>query len=244
MDPVEVFKNECKERIAGYPSDAKLQKSAKEFFRESLRAKYSYNFTWLGRPIIQHPQDILALQEVIWSVKPDCIIEVGIAHGGSIIFSASMLELLGGERRVIGIDVDIRKHNRKEIEKHPMYRKISMVEGSSTASTVFQQVKELAQPYRSIMVILDSDHSHDHVFKELQLYAPLVSINSYCVVFDGIIEELPKDFFSNRDWGPGNSPKSAVSQFIQENSYFIIDKEIDKKLVVTAVLSGFLKRIR
>jgi cephalosporin hydroxylase len=243
MDPIAEFKRERDERIAGYQADRPLRESGRAFLAETLRAKYSYNFTWMGRPVIQYPQDMIALQEIIWNVKPDCIIEAGIAHGGSIIFSASLLELLGGDGIVIALDIDIRKHNRAEIEKHPMFRRITMIEGSSVDERIAAQVRTLAANRSRIMVILDSDHTHEHVLRELKLYAPLVTAGSYCVVFDGIIEDMPDGFYSDRRWGPGNNPKTAVREFLKTNANFTIDTELEAKLVVTAAPSGYLKRI-
>lgn len=243
-NPVEEFKEECRERILSYPSDENLQKSGKSFLFETLRTKYSYNFTWFGRPIIQYPQDIVALQEIIWRVKPECILEIGIAHGGSLIYSASMLELLGNDGIVLGVDIDIRAHNRAEIEKHPMSHRIKMIEGSSIDDAIAKQVYDIAGKYRSVMVSLDSNHTHAHVLRELQLYSGLVSVGSYCVVFDGIIEDMPEGFYSDRDWGPGNNPRTAIREFLTNNNDFIVDEEIEAKLVVTAAPSGYLKRVR
>jgi cephalosporin hydroxylase len=242
MDPITQFKQERTDRIAGYPADKPLTSSAHNFLVESLRARYSYNFTWMGRPIIQYPQDIVALQELIWQVQPDCIIETGIAHGGSLIFSASMLELLGNNGTVIGVDIDIRKHNRIEIEKHPMFRRITMVEGSSVDAGIVQQVRTLASKYHRIMVCLDSMHTHDHVLAELRAYAPMVSVGSYCVVFDGIIEDVPPEFYPDRNWGPGNNPKTATMAFLRETPDFEIDQQTENKLLLTAAPSGFLRR--
>ncbi|MDR0335659.1 MAG: cephalosporin hydroxylase family protein [Planctomycetaceae bacterium] len=210
----------------------------------SIDEKYSYNFTWLGRPIIQYPQDIIALQEIIWNVKPDLIIETGIAHGGSIIFSASMLELLGVNGHVLGIDIDIRKHNRVEIEKHPMFKRITMFEGSSIAPEMVDRVIEFAKPYKTVMLVLDSNHTHDHVFAELQYYTPLVTKESYCVVFDTIIEDMPSGSFPDRLWDKGNNPKTAVWEFLKQNNNFEIDKSIENKLLITAAPDGYLKRIK
>lgn len=244
MNPIEQFKQERCERIASYPQNPKINETGREFLIETLRSKYSYNFSWMGRPIIQYPQDIVALQEIIWRVKPDCIIETGIAHGGSTVFLASMLELLGEDGVVIGVDVDIRQHNRVEIEKHTMYKRINMIEGSSTDESVVEQVKNYAASRKRVMLCLDSDHSHSHVLEELRQYAPLVSVGSYCVVFDGIIEMVRHGFFKNRTWGPGNSPFSAIQAFLDETNEFEIDQEIENKLVITAAPSGYLKRIR
>lgn len=244
MDPIQEFQKECSERIASYSNNHKLIESAQEYLQESCAIKYSYNFSWMGRPIIQYPEDIVAMQEIIWKVKPDLIIETGIAHGGSIIFSASMLELLGGENReVIGLDIDIRAHNRKEIESHPMFKRITMFEGDSTSPEIAKQVYDIAKKHEKILVCLDSNHTHDHVLKELKLYAPLVSAGSYCVVFDTVIEDLPDDMFPDRPWGHGNNPKTAVHEYLKDHSEFIIDKSIEQKLLVTVAPSGYLKRI-
>jgi cephalosporin hydroxylase len=243
-NPIEEFKRERRERIASYRDDTYLKESGRNFLAQTLRAKYSYNFMWMGRPIIQYPQDMVALQEIIWSVKPDCIIETGIAHGGSIIFSASMLELLGNDGIVIALDIDIRAHNRVLIESHPMKKRITMIEGSSTDPAIAARVRELAAQRSRIMVVLDSDHTHDHVLGELKLYAPCVSVGSYCVVFDGVIEDMPDGFYSNRRWGSGNNPKTAVLEYLKSNDHFEVDLELEHKLVVTAAPSGYLRRIR
>jgi len=244
MNLVEQFKFERAERIVANGEDAPLRNAAQHFLSESLRAKYSYNFTWMGRPIIQYPQDLLALQEIIWLVKPDLIIETGIAHGGSIIFSASMLDIIGENGKVVGIDIDIRAHNRVEIENHPMYRRITMIEGSSIDESIAIQVRELAVNCKRVMVLLDSNHTHDHVLKELELYAPLVTPGSYLVVYDGVIENMPDQFADDRPWGRGNNPLTAIRKFLQDNPDFIPDVDIENKLLITAAPSGYLKRIR
>ena len=242
-DPVNLFRQERKKLMASYAEDNALKESGRSFLYQTLRAKYSYNFSWMGRPIIQYPQDIMALQEIIWNVKPDCIIETGVAHGGSVVFSASMLELLGNNGIVIALDIDIRKHNRIEIERHPMMKRITMIEGSSVDTEIAAKVKDIAAGRSRVLVCLDSDHTHDHVLAELELYAPLVSIGSYCVVFDGIIEDMPEGFFPDRRWGPGNNPKTAVMEYLKKNKNFVIDHEIENKLVITAAPSGYLHRI-
>jgi cephalosporin hydroxylase len=221
-------------------SDRKLSELSNQWFVSSSKYEYSYHFKWLGRPIIQFPQDILALQEIIWEVKPDLIIETGIAHGGSLIFSASMLELIG-DGRVLGVDIDIREHNRVEIEKHPMYKRIDMIEGSSIDQEIVDQVHEFAKNKKQIMVILDSMHTHDHVLKELGLYSPLVTKGSYLLVFDTIIEDMPKGFFSDRPWDKGNNPKTAVHKFLKKTDRFEIDKDIQNKLLITVAPDGYLK---
>ncbi len=218
--------------------------SCLDFLIESCKAKYSYNFTWMGRPIIQYPQDIIAMQELIWKIKPDLIIETGIAHGGSLIFYASMLELIGGEGKVLGVDIDIREHNRKEIVKHPMYKRISLIEGSSINPSVAEQVYTYAKDVGRVLVCLDSNHTHDHVLRELELYAPLVTVGSYCVVFDTVIQDLPDELFPDRPWGKGNNPKTAVWEFLKTNDVFMIDNDIWRKLLISVAPDGYLKRVK
>lgn len=226
-----------------------LKKISNDWIVESATYKYSYNFEWLGRPIIQYPQDIIAIQEIIWKVQPDLIIETGIAHGGSLILSSSMLELnaiCGGAQKaeVLGIDIDIREHNRVAIESHPMYKRISMIQGSSTSSEVIQQVKDKTKGKGRVLVILDSNHTHEHVFAELKAYAPLVSKGSYCVVFDTVIEDMPEGSFPDRPWGKGNNPKTAVHEFLKTHDEFEIDKSIENKLMITVAPDGYLKRMK
>lgn len=244
MDPIKQFNKERTERIASYANNKPLQASARGFLRESLHADYSYNFTWMGRPVFQYPQDLVALQEIIWAVQPDLIIEIGIAHGGSLVFHASMLELLGGDRFVLGIDVDIRAHNRAKIEQHPMFRRIRMIEGSSIDESIVQQAHDAAVGCRSVMICLDSNHTHDHVLAELNFYASLVSVGSYVVVFDGIVEQMPASFSADRLWGPGDNPLTAVRAFLRDHDDFVVDEEIEAKLQITAAPSGYLRRIR
>jgi len=243
-NPIKQFEEEVRQNVNRLGENKKLKVLALKFTIESLKNKYSYNFRWLGRPIIQHPQDIVALQEIIWDIKPDLIVETGIAHGGSLILSASILELIGEKGRVIGIDIDIRKHNRSEIGRHPMMKRISMIERSSTDPKVVAQVKKLAKGKKRVLVYLDSHHSHDHVLKELELYSPLVSKGSYIIVFDTIAEYLPKGIIVNRPWGKGNNPKTAVDEFLRTHKNFIADKEIENKLLITCAPGGYLKRIR
>jgi cephalosporin hydroxylase len=247
------FDDEVVERVRLNLKNHQLMSSAKSFMQNSTKPKYSYNFSWLGRPIIQYPQDIVAMQELIWKIKPDLIIETGIAHGGSLIFSASMLALLdmcfkreneSPQRMVLGIDVDIRDHNKKRIEEHPLSGKIKMIQGSSIDENVFKRVKELASNYRNILICLDSNHTELHVLEELRLYAPLTSIGSYCVVFDTIIEDLQDGMYPDRPWSVGNNPKTAVNKFIKENNNFSIDHDVDGKLLISVAPGGYLKRYK
>ena len=240
----ERFEQEKHEYITQLGESASLRQASRNWIREVSQLKYSYHFTWLGRPIIQFPQDIVAVQEIIWRVRPDLIIETGIAHGGSLVFHASMLELAGGDGQVLGIDVDIRAHNRVEIEKHSVANRIILIEGSSTDDAVAQQVRELALSKQRVMLLLDSNHTHEHVLRELRLYSPLVTAGSYAVVFDTIIEDMPDGFSRDRAWGKGNNPRTAVREFLKTNDRFVIDKEIQDKLLITVAPDGYLKCVK
>lgn len=208
------------------------------------KTEYMYNFDWLGLPIIQFPQDMVALQEIIWQTKPDIIIETGVARGGSIIFHASMLQLLNQDGKVIGVDIDIREHNRKAIEEHPLSFRINLIQGSSIDQSTVDQVKALLKPTDKVMVVLDSNHTHDHVLKELELYSPFVSQECYLVVLDTIVEDTPDELYPDRPWGKGNNPKTAVHAFMKTTDRFQIDEIIPNKLVLTAAPDGYLKCIK
>ncbi len=208
------------------------------------RYNYSYNFTWLDRPVIQFPQDIIAMQEIIWKIKPDLIIETGIARGGSLIFYASMLELIGNNGIVVGIDVDIRQHNKAEIEKHSMFKRIVLIEGSSTDPSIIEKVGNFTKKKTKVLVVLDSNHTHEHVLKELNLYSSFVTKGSYLIVLDTIIEDLEDDFFSEKPWGKGNNPKTAVKEFLKNTGRFEVDKDIENKLQITVAPDGYLKCIK
>ncbi|MBC3917338.1 cephalosporin hydroxylase family protein [Undibacterium sp. CY18W] len=249
MNPIKQFEAERDQRIEQLGQDSEFREQSRSWLEQSMRRQYVYNFSWLGRPIIQNPIDMVAMQEIIWNVQPDLIIETGIAHGGSIIYSASLLELnaaCGGnpDALVLGIDIDIRQHNKDAILQHPMARRIQMLEGSSVAPDIVQQVQDIARGKQRIVVFLDSNHTHEHVLAELQAYAPLVSKDSYCVVFDTFVEDVPADVFDNRPWQPGNSPKTAVHEYLKTHPEFVIDKSMHNKLQITVAPDGFLKRIQ
>ena len=257
MTPEQQFAAERAERLADYAQDTAFQDLSRQWLQTSMDKKYVYNYDWLGRPIIQYPQDMVAIQELVWTVRPDLIIETGIAHGGSLILSASLLAMLDmcdaidsgstidprqSARKVIGIDIDIREHNRAAILAHPMASRIQMVQGSSVAPDVVAQVREAAQGYKKVMVFLDSMHTHDHVLGELEAYAPLVSPGSYCVVFDTFVEDMPPHFFADRPWDVGNNPKTATRQWLASHPDFSVDRSMESRLMVTVAPEGFLKR--
>lgn len=259
MDKIREFENEVQQNIAAQSADKPLQAQSLRWNIASASHGYTYNFQVLGRPIIQFPQDIVAMQELIWVIKPDLIIETGIAHGGSLMLSASMLALLDmteaidagrridprvSRRKVVGIDIDIRSHNRAAIESHPMFSRIQMIQGSSIEPAVIDQVRSIASGYQRILVYLDSKHTHDHVLAELEAYAPLASPGSYCVVFDTIIEDAPDHLSSDRPWGKGNNPKTAVWEYLKTHPEFEIDKNIQDKLLITVAPDGYLKRLQ
>ncbi|SEQ32363.1 Cephalosporin hydroxylase [Devosia sp. YR412] len=251
------FQDEVAARVAAIGQNHALKGAAETFSNQSIAAQYSYNFSSLGRPIIQYPQDMVAMQELIWTTRPDVIVETGIAHGGSLILSASMLALLdycdaveAGElldprqpkRRVVGVDIDIRAHNLAAIKAHPMSNRIDMIQGSSIDASIVEQVRAKVGAAKRVLVSLDSNHTHDHVLGELKAYAPMVTPGSYCVVFDTIIEDLPADAYPDRPWGHGDNPKTAVWKYLETHPEFEIDTTIDDKLLISVAPSGFLRR--
>jgi cephalosporin hydroxylase len=243
VDCMSNHNEEVEKNIKSLSKDKSLHDLTTTWFNETIKHNYSFNFSWMGRPIIQYPQDMIAMQEILWKVQPDLIIETGIAHGGSLIYYASILELIG-KGEVLGIDIDIRAHNRQSIEEHSMFKRISLVEGSSISEEVLEQVATFAKNKQTILVILDSNHSHDHVLKELELYSPFVTKESYLVVFDTVIEDMPNKYFHDRPWGNGNNPKTAVWEFLKENDSFVIDKDVQNKLLITVAPDGYLKRVK
>lgn len=243
MDPIKAFEEERTRRIEEQHDNAPLTKHAREFTAESMRSQYSYNFSWMGRPIIQYPQDMVAMQELLWEVQPDIVIETGIAHGGSLIYYASILELIGNGY-VLGIDIDIREHNRKAIEAHPMFKRIEMIQGGALDDSVMDAVRKHAEGKKRVLVSLDSNHTHDHVLKELELYSPLVTKGSYLVVFDTAVELAPDDLNKDRPWSVGNNPMTAVREFLKDNDRFSIDAAMDGKLLISMAPGGYLKCLK
>lgn len=243
MDDFKEFEKQRNESIKIIGDDKELFKLGFDFVKKSGEHRYSYNFDWLGMPIIQYPQDIIAIQEIIWNVKPDLIIETGVARGGSLVFYSSLLEILGNKGKVVGVEIDLRAHNRARIQAHPMAKNIEFVDGSSIDQQTVAQVKAKIKPGAKVMVVLDSNHTHEHVMKELELYSPLVSKDSYLVVMDTSVDLMPDDYYPDRPWGKGDNPRTAVKEFIAHNKNFLIDETIHKKLVFTVAYDGFLKRV-
>ena len=250
------YETEVSKRLKAMSQDADLKVAAKAFLETSIAAQYSYNFNWLGVPIIQYPQDIMALQEIVWQVRPDVIVETGIARGGSLSLSASLLALLdlsdmqaSGQRpltprRVIGVDIDIRPHTRQAIGQHPFKDRITMIEGSSVDAEVIASVRDAVGDAKTVLVCLDSHHGHDHVLQELETYAPLVSVGSYCIVFDTVIDDLEEPLLFGRPWGPGDNPKTAVNAWLKGRDDFTINKDVDHKLQVSVAKDGYLLRVK
>lgn len=258
MTPEDQFEQETRSEVAQMGADPAFKELTLEWMQAANQHKYSYHFHSLGRPIIQYPQDMVAMQQIIWDVRPDLIIETGIAHGGSLIQSAAMLAMLdmcdaisAGEtmnpavskRKVLGVDIDIRAHNKAAIKAHPMASRIEMMQGSAIDPQLVEQVHEFASGFERVLVCLDSMHSHDHVFGELNAYAPLVSVGSYCIVFDTLIEDLPDAPDSPRPWSVGDNPKTAVEAWLPDNPQFEIDWSVENSLAATVAPSGYLKRI-
>ncbi|MCM2291449.1 cephalosporin hydroxylase family protein [Allorhizobium sp. BGMRC 0089] len=270
MSVVEDFKATVRQNIEAIGNDKAFLDLSNHWMEKCIPLGYMYNFSWMGRPVIQMPQDIYAIQEMIWSVKPDLVIETGIAHGGSLILSASILAMIdyceavekgesldpkASRRKVIGVDIDIRAHNRAAIEAHPLAHKIEMFQGSSIAAETVDAVKKAAEGYKTVMVFLDSNHTHEHVLEELELYAPLTSKGSYCAVWDTLVEDMPADMYPNRPWGPGDNPKTAVWAYLDklktegrtaadgDRLMLDYDRSLENKLAITVSRDGFLKRV-
>lgn len=242
-DTVEYYR-QVKINIKKQGQNESLKKLSVKWRSEASKSKYVYNYEWMGMPVIALPQDIMAMQEIIYKINPDLIIETGVARGGSSVFYASMMKLLGGTGKVISIDIDIRPHNYVKIANHPLSSYIQLIEGSSVDPKVYTKVLGLSKSKKRIMVFLDSNHTHKHVLQELKYYAPMVTKGSYCVVMDTSIEDEPESNFPNRPWGKGNNPRTAVWEYLKINKHFTIDYEIQNKLLITSAPDGFLKKIK
>lgn len=242
---IKLFNNQVAKNLKNMSKDKNLFKKSIDWMLHADKYKYTYNFEWAGIPIIKFPNDLVALQEIIHKVKPDVIIETGVAHGGSIIFSASMLELYCKKNSfVIGIDIDIRKHNLNRLKKNKFYKKLRLIEGSSTCPQIIKKIKRYIKGKKKIMVFLDSNHTYEHVKNEIEIYKNLVSKNSYLIVEDTFSEYFPKGYYSNRPWDVGNNPMIALKEFLKKDKNFKIDKKICSKLQITETFDGYLKRIK
>jgi len=242
-DDREAFAEAALEHALAIGEDAELVRLALEATDRADRRSFSYVWQWLGVPIIQMPADIVAFQEVVWSTRPQCIIETGLARGGSSILSASLLQLLG-EGIVVAIDIDVRSHNRRAVEDHPFGHRVRLVEGSSVDPDVVAEVRGYIGDASRVMVVLDSDHTHEHVLAELRAYAPLVTVGQFLIVADTIIEYLPPQERRPRPWGPGNNPKSALDVFLAEDARFEVDPHVNGKLLMTSSPGGYVRRVR
>lgn len=241
MKPQEFDKHNA-DIIQKMAQDKAFKQQSHDWLVASLDHEYPYHFKWMGLPIIQFPSDIIILQELIWQVKPDLVIETGIARGGSIVFYASLQQMMGiTDGQVLGIDIDIREHNRLAIEQHPMAKHIQLVQGSSTDAAVIEKTAEIAKDKECVLVVLDSLHTHDHVLKELELYSQFVKKDSYIVVLDTLIEDMPEGTYPDRPWGKGNNPKTALHAFVEHNARFEIDSAWTDKILVSVATDGFLK---
>ncbi|GMQ82800.1 MAG: cephalosporin hydroxylase family protein [Rhodothermia bacterium] len=239
----ESFERSKREQAFAQSNDKNLRRISLDFVVESDKYAYGYQWTWLGVPVIQLPQDILITQEIIWNTKPDLIVETGIAWGGSIVLYAAILELIGNGR-VIGIDVALPDKNRREIMKYPFSRRITLYEGSSVEPDIVSKVVAEFSRGEKVMVLLDSDHTHDHVLQELRMYAPLVTPGQYLVVSDTVVDDIPIQEHRPRPWSRGNNPKTALNAYLKETDRFEIDDEIDAKLLVSYSPNGYVRCTR
>lgn len=254
MNDQKKFEQDSINSIQLMSKDEELKQISRDWIQKSGPYKYAYNWKWLGLPIIQLPPDILLTQEIIWDVAPTVIIETGIARGGSTVFNASQLALLDiceagkcvpaqSKRRFIGIDIDIRSHNRRAIEAHPLSALITLYEGSSVDPGTIHYLRSVIREDDKVLVILDSNHTHDHVAEELRLYSELVSIDSFLIVHDTGIEFAEENFFSDRDWGKGNNPLTALREFLSGNKNFEIAQSEGDKLLITSSPQGYIRRV-
>jgi cephalosporin hydroxylase len=236
------FEAQNARQVLAMSEDKSLETLTRQWFDRSIQHGYSYHFRWMGLPVIQYPQDMVAMQELIWRIQPDVIVECGVARGGSIVYYASLLQLLGRGGRVIGIDIDIREENRRALEAHPMARHFTLIEGSSIEAATIAKVRSQIHDGETVLVVLDSNHTHDHVLRELEAYSPSVRKNSYVVVFDTVIEFIDTSF-EDRPWGHGNNAYTAVRAFLETNKRFEIDLAIQEKLQITVAPYGYLRCI-
>lgn len=244
MNDIKQFEQERTVYSETLHDDEVILKLARQLLHELDRYKYSYLWKSGGLPIIQTPADIVAQQQIIWDTKPTIIIETGVARGGSLINSAMSLELNGGRGFVLGIDIDIRKHNREEIEKHDFSHRIILFEGSSTDTEIYNEVKSYIKPDDRVMLVLDSSHTYEHVLKELNLWAKLVTKNCYLIVADTMLHFATRQVSGSQTWVSGDDPLSALNEFIKHNDKFEADKEINGKLIFSSSYQGYMRALK
>ena len=221
-------------------NEDELSEAAEKWLKVASENRLSYEIDWLGMPIIQTPEDMILMQELLFRIKPDFVIETGVAHGGSLVYYASLLELLG-KGKVIGIDIDIREHNRKVIEAHPMFKRIELIEGDSTSEEIIGKVRYLVPPGSKVIVCLDSNHMKAHVSKELELYKQFVQPECYIVVFDTHTSRMADLGSADKNYS-NNGPMEALNEFLINNKDFVIDNEYNK-LYVSYSPNGYLRRV-
>lgn len=221
-------------------SNTKLQNKAIDVLISADKYRWIHQSKWFGEPLLNLPQDMFAIQDIIWRTRPKYIIEVGVAWGGSLLFESCLLEILGGGK-VIGIDIFIPEDLRQRLKSHNrISERIELIEGASTDSITLSKVKKILEDSKEVLVILDSYHTHDHVLKELQEYSKFVGKGNYLVCGDTIVEKIPEQEHRPRPWGPGNNPATAVSEFLSQNDRFSVDWEIDKRLLFSCHPGGYL----
>jgi cephalosporin hydroxylase len=225
-------------------ADSEMIASTRTFLGKTFEYGYYRNFTWLGRPVIQYPQDVVALQQLIWEYKPTLIVETGVAHGGALILYASILELIGGPGEVVGIEVEFRSHNREAVANHNLSKRISVIDGSSIDPSVVAQVREIASRHERVMVVLDSLHTHEHVLAELRQYSAFVRAGGPLVVFGTSVAYIDPSVDLKREWDQKRNPKSALDEFLLESDRFEVDREINDSLLITDAPGGYLRCIK
>ncbi len=236
------FNEEKKENIKKAYDNPELHKSALDFITKSDQHNYAYNWTWLDMPIIQMPEDIMLVQEIIWETKPDIIIETGIAWGGSVVLYASILELIG-KGQVLAIDKVLPQHNIDAIMKYNFSSRIKLFEGSSIDESIVNAIRDIIKPTDKVMVLLDSNHTHAHVYEELKIWESFVTSGQYLVISDTIVEEIPEQTHRSRSWGHGDNPMTALNQFLSENNKFTRENDYNHKAICSFTRNGYLKRI-
>lgn len=242
-DDRDEFQTQSRSKALAMGADPEIQRLDRELTIVSDEHDYSYMWNWLGLPIIQMPADIVVTQEIIWQNRPQVIIETGVARGGSVVLHASMLQLIG-EGQVVAVDIDIRPHNRAAVEEHPLAYRVTLIEGSSVEADVLDQLEAAIGDAERVMVVLDSNHTHEHVLAEIELYTRFVTPGQFMIVADTLVEDLPYQEHRPRPWGPGDNPKTAVDQYLKENpGVYEVDEVVNSKLLLTSSRGGYLRKL-